>query len=173
MPLEQLTVAEASHHAEYVNRRHELFGDWADLDRDGCDTREEVLQRDLVDELLGGPCKVVSGAFADPYTGIRGPAIGSKLDIDHVVSLSDAWRSGAWSWSRSRRVQFSNDLSNLIATNLTQNRRKGDQGPADWRPPNPEHHCEFARTIVQTKITYQLTVTEADREALARLLSTC
>lgn len=168
--LADLRVGEASHEDTY---RRAVFGDWVDADRDSCDTRDEVLIRDLHYEKVTRPCTVVAGRFTDPYTGVTGEAIPRVLDIDHVVSLGDAWRSGAWSWPREQLRAFTNDQANLVATNRTQNRRKGDKGPGEWVPPNVRHHCKFARTYAAVKGKYRLTVTPADRAALARLLKGC
>jgi hypothetical protein len=151
---------------------------WEDVDRNGCDTRNDVLARDLTAEAMrpGSRCVVLSGTLADPYTGRTidfRKAQASAVQIDHVVALSDAWQTGAQQWNGSRRTAFANDPRNLQATDGATNQRKGDADAASWLPPNTAYRCTYVRRQVQVKAAYGLWVTPAEHDALARVLSTC
>ena len=159
-----------------------LFGQaWADVDRNGCDTRNDVLRRDLTaDEIRPGThgCVLLSGSLHDPYTGtiiafVRGQATSSKVQIDHVVALSDAWQKGAQQWSTQRRTAFANDWLNLLAVDGLTNQRKSDGDAATWLPPNKAFRCSYAARQVAVKARYALWVTGAERGALSRILATC
>lgn len=146
---------------------------WGDLDRDGCNTRHEVLRRDLQPERMSGWCKVRGGRLHDPYLGTRGWVDAADIDIDHVVALADAWRSGAHAWTPREMRLFANDPENLLATSDVENRRKSDRGPGEYEPPTAAGKCTFARTTVRVKVKYGLTVEPGDPEALQRLLAHC
>lgn len=151
-----------------------VFGQpWLDVDGDGCDQRSQVLARDLAGaERKPGRCGVVSGTLTDPYTGKTVNSV-SRIQIDHVVPLAEMWRSGAATWSPDRRTRAANDLGNLIAVEGKVNQAKGDKTPDEWMPPSGTFHCAYARVYVTVKLTYQLTVTPAERAALAEALGTC
>lgn len=161
------------------------FGDsWTD-DNDevwghnGCDTRDDVLRRDLAQVVLRtGGCKVASGTLHDPYTGavvafVRGPATSALVQIDHVVPLSNAWQTGAQQWTARRRQDFANDPLELIATEGYVNEAKGDGDAATWLPPARTFRCAYAAQMVAIKLKWHLWVTSAERDALARLLRPC
>ncbi|MDQ0870247.1 biotin carboxyl carrier protein [Arthrobacter sp. V1I9] len=158
-----------------------LFGQsWADVDRNGCDTRNDMLQRDLtgITYTNSVPCKVQSGTLADPYTGtsisfLRGSATSSKVQIDHVVALSDAWQKGAQQLTTEQRIAFANDPLNLQATDGPTNMQKGDGDAATWLPPNKRFRCEYVARQISVKATYSLWVTQAEHDAMARILSSC
>jgi hypothetical protein len=159
-----------------------LFGQaWADVDHNGCDTRNDVLRRDLTaEEIKPGThgCLVLSGTLRDPYLGVtiaftRGKSTSSKVQIDHVVPLSDAWQKGAQQWSTSRRTAYANDLLNLLAVDGLTNQRKSDGDAATWLPPNKAYRCPYAARQIAVKARYGLWVTGAERDALARILATC
>ena len=145
----------------------------------GCNTREVVLRRDISSiSLLAGSseCTVVGGRLADPYTGERvkiTKANISTIDIDHVVSLSDAWQKGAQQWADTKRIRFANDLRNLLATGQSINAAKGDNDTASWLPPNRSYRCAFVARQVTVKTEYGLAVTEAEKEAMRRVLTRC
>ena len=158
----------------------EQFGQaWADVDHNGCDTRNDVLHRDLTAiQVRPGThdCVVVAGTLADPYTGTTvafTKAEASKVQIDHVVPLAAAWTQGAAAWTTARREQFANDPANLIATESGPNESKGDDTADQWVPPATAFGCTYARVIVTVKQRYALTVTQAELAALGRLLGTC
>jgi hypothetical protein len=156
------------------------FGEgWTDTDHNGCDTRDDVLHRDLTDETFradeGGDCVVTSGVLKDPYTGetIRFTRGHSTVDIDHVVALSDAWQKGARYWSRDKRVRLANDPLNLLAVDAPANRGKGDGDTATWIPPNTAFRCPYVARQVAVKRKYGLWVTSAEKSAMEKVLDTC
>jgi len=156
----------------------ELFGTaWFDADRNGCDTRNDVLRRDLVDRRMKNWCKVLAGTRSpDPYTGrtIRFVIGGrSEIDVDHVVALADAWQKGAATWQPATRVAFANDPLALLAVDAGTNRSKGDGDAATWLPPNRSYRCAYVARQVAVKAKYTLWVTAAERDAMVRVLSTC
>lgn len=165
----------------------DLFGDrWTDdvaveYGRNGCDTRNDVLRRDLVDIVIKpdtNGCAVLSGVLNDPYTGTsvefeRGPGSSAEVQIDHVVALSDAWQTGAQDWDDVTRRNFANDPRNLQATLGWVNQEKGDGDAATWLPPNKPYRCTFVTRIVDIKAAYRLWVTPAERDAIAGVLAGC
>ncbi|MHA7181596.1 GmrSD restriction endonuclease domain-containing protein [Arthrobacter sp. MDB2-24] len=159
----------------------EQFGQaWADVDHNGCDTRNDMLNRDLTDIVHTNsvPCKVQSGVLDDPYTGTviafqRGQATSSDVQIDHVVALSDAWQKGAQQLTFDQRVAFANDPLNLQATDGPTNQQKGDGDAATWLPPDKSYRCEYVARQVSVKATYTLWVTQAEHDAMAGILSDC
>ncbi|MDJ0460457.1 HNH endonuclease family protein [Streptomyces sp. H27-C3] len=161
--------------------REEFGRAWADADDNGCGTRDDILKRDLTGErfkagVRGGDCEVVSGTLTDdPYTGRRVEYVRgrSKVDIDHLVALSDAWQKGAQQWGRSKRVALANDPLNLLAVDSSANRRKSDGDTATWLPGNKEYRCTYVARQVAVKKKYELWVTGAERDAMKRVLSGC
>ncbi|BBX23520.1 hypothetical protein MTER_29310 [Mycolicibacter terrae] len=145
----------------------------------GCDTRNDILRRDLVDiEIKPGTndCVVASGVLNDPYTGTaiafqRGRGSSQAVQIDHVVALSDAWQKGAQQWDEPTRRNFANDPLNLQATSGPINEQKGDGDAATWLPPNKSYRCEYVSRIVEVKSGYGLWVTQAEHDAIARILT--
>jgi len=159
-----------------------LFGQaWADVDRNGCDTRNDILRRDLTNPAVKagtGGCLILSGTLKDPYTGIpiafvRGQATSAEVQIDHVVALSDAWQKGAQQWSSETRRAFANDPLNLLAVDGPSNQRKSDGDAATWLPPDRAYRCAYVGRQIAVKATYRLWVTAAERAAVARVLDTC
>lgn len=149
-------------------------GGWTDPKGAACDTRQQVLERDLTDESTTRYCYIATGTLVDPYSGriITGPT--RDLDIDHVVALADAWRSGANAWTAAEREAFANDLGNLVATDASTNRSKGDQGPDTWSPVSKVGACVYAARYVRVKAEYHLGVTPEQRTAVADMLrDTC
>ena len=164
-----------------------LFGDaWTDDvtvagGHNGCDTRNDILRRDLVAvEIKPGSngCAVLSGTLHDPYTGTtiefqRGQGISSQVQIDHLVALSDAWQKGAQQWDADKRRNFANDPINLQAAIGSINQQKGDGDAATWLPPNKSYRCTYVARIVDVKSVYGLWVTQAEHDAIARILNNC
>ena len=152
---------------------------WSDVDRNGCDTRNDVLARDLTEETVKPgtrDCVVLTGTLADPYTGTiiafrKGE--GSSVDIDHVVSLSDAWQTGASAWDEARRTAFANDPLNLLAVDYSANRQKGDGDAATWLPPDRGYRCTYVARQVAVKSAHGLWVTPAEHDAIAGVLENC
>jgi hypothetical protein len=159
--------------------RDQFGPQWADVDRNGCDTRNDVLARDLTDEAFKPgthDCVVTSGTLADPYTGrtiafVKGD--GSSVDIDHVVALSDAWQTGADRWDEARRTALANDPLNLLAVDYSANRQKGDGDAATWLPPERGYRCAYVARQVAVKAAYGLWVTQAEHDAIAGVLQGC
>ncbi|HET7900668.1 MAG TPA: HNH endonuclease family protein [Candidatus Nanopelagicales bacterium] len=160
--------------------RAQFGGRWPDVDRNGCDTRNDVLRRDLTAIRFRGSsdCVVASGRLLDPYTGdvidfVRGAATSSEVQIDHVVALGDAWQKGAARWTPDKRVRFANDPLNLLAVGGAVNQAKGDGDAATWLPPRTAYRCAYVARQIAVKATYGVSVTAAEREAMARVLSRC
>ncbi|WP_240139804.1 HNH endonuclease family protein [Streptomyces sp. MUM 178J] len=139
-----------------------------------CNTREVVLDRDGTGVEQASNCSAVSGSWYSPYDGATWYAA-SDVDIDHVIPLAEAWRSGASSWSTSARRAFANDLSNpqLIAVTDNVNQSKGDKDPAEWMPPRSSYHCYYARMWVDVKYEWDLSVDPAEKNALQSVLNGC
>ncbi len=158
----------------------EQFGPaWSDVDHNGCDTRNDILRRDLTGIRVRASthgCVVIAGTLADPYTGQRiafMKAEAAKVQIDHVVALSDAWQTGAQQLPPSTRLAFANDPLNLLAVDGPANEAKGDGDAATWLPPRKSFRCAYVSRQVAVKARYHLWVTAAERDAIARVLSGC
>jgi len=150
-----------------------LFPLWITISGE-CNTRETVLNRDGTGLTIDSKCYPTSGTWFSPYDGATWTAA-SDLDIDHVVPLSNAWKSGANTWTTAHRQQFANDLVNpqLIAVTDNVNQAKGDKSPDQWKPPLTSYHCTYARMWVAVKSFYVLSVTAAEKKALGDMLNTC
>jgi len=154
---------------------------WADVDRNGCDTRNDTLRRDLTAEALKPGtrgCVVLSGVLQDPYTAKiinfrRGAATSSAVQIDHVVALSDAWQKGAQGLSPAQRLSFANDPLNLLAVDGPANMQKSDGDAATWLPSNKSYRCLYVARQISVKAKYALWVTRAEHDAMARILGDC
>ena len=160
----------------------DLFGSgWGDPDRNGCDSRNDVLARDLTGETFKPgtrDCVVATGTLADPFSGRsiafrRGQGTSEAVQIDHVVAVSDAWQKGAQAWDDARRVAFYNDPLNLLAVDGPLNMQKGDGDAATWLPPNRAFRCTYVARQIAVKQVYDLWVTAAERDAMTRVLSSC
>lgn len=161
--------------------RDEFGPAWADTDRNGCDTRNDILARDLTDETFKqgtNNCVVMTGVLADKYTGTtitftRGQDTSSDVQIDHVVSLSDAWQKGAQQLNADQRKELANDPLNLMAADGPTNGAKGDKDAATWLPPNKAFRCEYVARQTAVKAKYSLWVTQAEHNAIATTLQGC
>lgn len=153
----------------------EKFPHWATRRDVGasCDVRDVVLRRDG-DSVTGGRCGTERGEWFSIYDD-RTLTLSSQVDIDHVVPLAEAWRSGASTWTEARRAEFANDLvaPQLIAVSAASNRSKGDQDPARWMPPVRRPWCTYARDWVQVKQTYGLAADQAEADKLTEILRGC
>ncbi len=147
--------------------------------RNGCDTRNDLLRSQLQDVQLrsGSKCVVMAGQLNDPYTGQRvsfSKTQASKVQIDHVVPLALAWDLGASAWSQAQRVHYANDEELvLLAVDQRSNEQKGDSGPAEWMPANSTYRCAYDERFVTILARYQLSITAADKAAIARQLHSC
>ena len=146
------------------------FG-WSEPDG-SCDVRDDALVRDGEGVRVDGECSVVSGTWLDPYTGAT-LADSADVDVDHVVPLANAWRSGASEWGAAEREAYANDPAVLLSVDAGANRQKGDKGPEAWRPPNASYHCEYARRWIWIKSGWGMMVNAAEKGALEGMLATC
>ncbi|MFI7340245.1 HNH endonuclease family protein [Streptomyces sp. NPDC050085] len=139
-----------------------------------CNTREVVLKRDGKSVVTDSNCAATSGSWYSEYDGATWTA-SSDVDIDHVVPLSEAWKSGASGWTTAQRQAFANDLTRpqLIAVTDNVNQSKGDQDPAEWMPPRTAYACTYLRMYVQVKHYYDLSVDSAEKSAIQSKLSGC
>jgi hypothetical protein len=154
---------------------------WADVDRNGCDTRNDILKRDLTDEVFKEktkPCVILSGTLIDPFSGetinfVRGVVTSNEVQIDHTVALSNAWQTGAFKLTADQRKAFANDPLNLMAVKGRLNSQKGDGDAATWLPPLKSFRCDYVSRQIAVKIKYKLWFTAPEKEAMIRILKTC
>jgi hypothetical protein len=154
---------------------------WADVDRNGCDTRNDILKRDLTAEVFKEKtreCVVLSGTLIDPFSGetinfVRGNTSSMEVQIDHVVALSNAWQTGAFKLSIKERTAFANDPMNLLAVKGRLNSQKGDGDAATWLPPLKSYRCDYVSRQIAVKIKYRLWFTAPEKEAMVRILKSC
>ncbi len=168
--------------APFTGYSRAAFGKaWNDVDHNGCDTRNDILNRDLT-QVVHKPgthdCVVLTGILSDPYTGRtvdfqRGPDTSPAIQIDHVVALADAWQKGAQQWDSVKRVAFANDPANLIAVSGSANQAKGSGDAATWLPAQTAYRCTYVVTQIEVKATYGLWLTPAEHEAMERVLAGC
>jgi hypothetical protein len=154
------------------------FSHWRDPDRNGCDARNDILKRDLINIVYKEnteDCKVISGLLNDPYSGagIEFMLGKSEVDIDHVVALAHAWQVGAFQWTDVKRLEFANDPTNLLAVSARLNRQKGDADAATWLPPAKSYRCAYVSRQVVVKVKYGLWITSAEKSAIQRVLASC
>lgn len=177
--LDTLATLDVKGRAPKTGYARDEFGQrWKDIDRNGCDQRNDVLARDMTGVDRQGQCKVMSGTLADPFTGqtinfVRGQDTSTAVHIDHVVALSDAWQKGAQQLSPDIRERFANDHLNLLAVDGPANMQKGDGDAATWLPANRGFRCTYVARQVEVKAKYDLWVTAAERDAIARILGGC
>lgn len=182
--LQQLAELEVRPSADERQPHYERtqFGDgWQDLDGDGCNTRNEVLARDLesVDyRPRTNNCVVETGVLQDPYTDTtinfqHGKESSQLVQIDHVVALADAWDAGAWQWSSRQRIEFSNDHLNLLAVDGDANDEKAALTADEWLPTNKDYHCAFVSRQVLVKHKWDLSVTQAEAATMEEVLNNC
>ncbi|WP_375485499.1 HNH endonuclease family protein [uncultured Mycobacterium sp.] len=168
--------------------RRAAFGDAWDDDNDapgghnGCDTRDDILNRDLVDKTYVSikrcPDAVATGTLHDPYTNAtinfqRGARVGASVQIDHIVPLAYAWDMGAYDWPYPQRLRFANDPANLVAVSGQANEDKADSQPALWMPPNTAFWCQYAVQYIAVLRGYALPVDQPSADALRRAAATC
>ena len=155
--------------------KRSLFIHWADLNGDGCDTREEVLKRDSISKPQVDPyrCYVVAGDWASPYDG-KNLSDRGDVDIDHVVALKEAWDSGAWAWSESQRKAYANDMTDrrtLIAVTDRVNMSKSDKDPSNWMPPLRSYWCAYLGDWISVKARWGLSMDQSEFGRISNLLS--
>jgi hypothetical protein len=158
--------------------RNQFGPQWTDVDRNGCDTRNDILKRDLTSIVFREKtrnCVIESGILEDPYSGEkiefqRGEKTSALVQIDHVVALSNAWQTGIFQATTKVRTEFANDPLNLFAVKGSLNSQKGDGDAATWLPPNKPFRCLYVARQIQVKSKYGLWVTKPEKEAMARIL---
>ena len=154
---------------------------WKDVDRNGCDTRNDILNRDLssiIYKVSSKDCVILSGLLIDPFSGeliefLRGVATSSEVQIDHVVALSNAWQTGAFKLTLERRTAFANDPLNLLAVKGRLNSQKGDGDAATWLPPKKSYRCSYVARQVAVKYKYGLWLTAPEKTAILKILQPC
>lgn len=152
---------------------------WQDTDGNRCDQRNDVLRRDLASVTPTLGCQINTGVLHDPYTGrdvtfVRGIATSTAVEIDHVVSLSNAWQTGAQQLTQDQRLAFATDARlNLLAVDGPTNQAKGDGDAATWLPPAKAFRCAYVARQIAVKTTYRLWLTVAERDAMQRVLAAC
>jgi len=154
---------------------------WADVDRNGCDTRNDMLKRDLTEivyKVKTRNCVVTSGILLDRYSGetinfVRGNATSMEVQIDHVIALSNAWQTGAFKLTVLQRTALANDPMNLFAVKGRLNLQKSDGDAATWLPPLKSFRCAYIAQQIAVKAKYSLWVTAPEKEAMLRILATC
>jgi hypothetical protein len=158
----------------------EEFPHWKDPDKNGCDSRNDILKRDLTKIIFKegtNNCKVISGILLDPYSNklidFDISKSSSTIDIDHVVALSNAWQTGAFQLTLEQRTNFANDPLNLLAVDFKLNRQKGDGDAATWLPPYKSYRCTYVARQVAVKAKYKLWVTTPEKTAISNLLTAC
>lgn len=155
--------------------KRSLFIHWADLNGDGCDTREEILKRDSISKPQVDPyrCYVVAGDWVSPYDGAKLSDRGD-VDIDHVVALKEAWDSGAWAWSESQRKAYANDMSDrrtLVAVTDRVNVSKSDKDPSNWMPPLRSYWCTYLGDWISVKARWGLSMDQSEFGRISNLLA--
>lgn len=152
------------------------FKHWVDADKDGCSTRNEVLKAEaVVAPEQGARCKLSGGQWYSPYSNTYVDSPGA-LDIDHLVPLAESWDSGASAWTPAEREAYANDLDedrSLIAVTAATNGSKADQDPAEWMPPYQPYHCQYLTDWIATKLRWQLTIDENERNTLTEATAPC
>jgi Protein of unknown function (DUF1524) len=184
-PLTGIAVAPLHHRSDY---RRAFFGEpWTDdndgpLGHQGCDTRDDILNRDLTDKTYVSvkrcPDAVAAGTLYDPYTGKtiafqRGPQSSAAVQIDHLVPLALAWDEGAYNWTDEERVRFANDPAELLAVDGQANQDKGDSPPGRWMPPNKGFACQYAIKFVAVLREYSLPIDPGSVPVVQQATATC
>lgn len=169
--LTKLNALTVQNEGSMTGYSRDLFPHWSSQGS-GCNTRHIVLKRDadsVVDE-----CPVTTGSWYSYYDGLTFTSA-SDIDIDHVVPLAEAWRSGASSWTTTKRQSFANDLNGpqLIAVSASSNRSKGDQDPSKWQPPRTGARCAYAKMWVETKSRWGLSLQSSEKSALTTAINAC
>ena len=179
-PIKAIETLAVKGRAPKTGYSRSAFGSaWADIDRNGCDTRNDILKRDLTQITFRAKtrdCVVESGVLLDPFSGEninfqRGEKTSALVQIDHVVALSNAWQTGIFKSDLATRKNFANDPLNLLAVKGSLNSQKGDGDAATWLPPNKQFRCDYVSRQVEVKVKYGLWLTRAEKYAILRILT--
>ncbi|MFC4563016.1 HNH endonuclease family protein [Nocardiopsis mangrovi] len=176
LPLTEAVAALPAVTEDRTGYQRDAFRHWVDADRDGCNTRNEVLiEEAVVAPVVDARCQLQGGEWYSYYDGVT-HTVARGLDIDHVVPLAEAWDSGASAWDDDRRRDYANDLGDqrsLVAVTASVNRSKADQDPADWLPPSSEVHCRYIGEWVAVKLRWGLAADPAEQDALTAVAAAC
>ena len=172
--LEKIEVKGRAPKTDYS--REKFYGGWPSVD--GCSLRQRIIKREFGDSAVLDECNVVAGEYDEPYTGehlvfYRREEISKGIQIDHVVALSDAWQKGAQNLTEDERYQIATDALNLLAVDASANSKKSDGDAATWLPPNKRFRCQYVARQVSVKYKYHLWVTEAEKNAISKVLENC
>jgi hypothetical protein len=174
--LEDLRVSEPGSMSGYSREKFEHWSDAQEFGWDApdgsCDVRDAALIRDGENVVVGDGCKIESGTWVDPYTTTT-YTDPQDIDIDHVVPLANAWRSGASAWNDDEREAYANAPDVLLSVEDDANQQKGDKGPEVWKPPNKAIWCDYATRWIAIKYDYNLSVNPQEKDALTEMLDTC
>ena len=156
--------------------REEFYSGWPTVE--GCSLRQRIIRREFGDTAVLDGCNVIAGEYDEPYTGEHlvfheRTEISNGIQIDHVVALSDAWQKGAQYMEREKRYEIATDPLNLLAVDASANKKKSDGDAATWLPANKKFRCQYVARQVSVKYKYSLWVTEAEKEAISKVLTNC
>lgn len=159
--------------------REEFYNGWPTVD--GCNLRQRILKRELGDSAVldvEDGCTVLSGKYDEPYTGAhlvfyQKSDLSNGVQIDHIVALSDAWQKGAQYKDTETRYAIATDPLNLIAVDASTNQKKSDGDAATWLPPNKAFRCQYVARQISVKYKYDLWVTQAEHDAMSKVLDAC
>lgn len=178
--LSTLDVKSAGSMTGYSPREKSFGPAWQDVDLNGCDTRNDILARDLRQIVFkaGSDCIVAKGTLHDRYSGttinfVQGQGTSLAVQVDHVVALAAAWRTGAKLWTADRRLFYANDSLVLLAVDGPTNNAKSDKDAASWLPPNIPYRCRFVARQIAIKAKYALWVTQPERMKMTDVLGDC
>ncbi len=174
--LEKLAVKGRAPKTGY--ERTEFYKTWPEVE--GCSLRQRIIRREMggTAVLADDECTVIKGEFNEPYTGehlafTQKSDFSKGIQIDHVVALSDAWQKGAQNISSEERYNLATDVLNLLAVDASANQQKSDGDAATWLPANKSFRCQYVARQVAVKYKYNLWVTQAEHDAIVRVLQVC
>lgn len=178
--LMKLVVKERDYNIPRYNRAY--FGKpWEDVDKNKCDTRNDILKRDLTQityKYSNNNCIVKTGILKDPYSNetinfTQGYNTSLEVQIDHVIPLAQSWREGAYKWSDEKRVEFANDPDNLLAVKGSLNSSKSDKEITSWQPPYKNYLCTYVEKQIKIKIKYNLETDKKEFATFKNIIKTC
>ena len=172
--LEKLEVKGRAPKTDYS--REQFYSGWPNID--GCSLRQRIIKREFGESAVLEECNVIAGEYDEPYTGehlkySNRDEISNGIQIDHVVALSDAWQKGAQNLSSDERYAVATDPLNLLAVDAAANKKKSDGDAATWLPSNKKFRCQYVARQVSVKYKYKLWVTDAEKNAIFKVLENC
>lgn len=152
------------------------FGSWRDDDGDSCTTRDDIMISQAIESVSrNNPCEIISGRWLSPYDAATVTDV-AEIRVDHVVSLFEAWKSGAWDWTDDQRNDYLNDIGSagaILAVSVQSEDEKADRDPSDWMPSSKAFHCRYLQTWVDMKTEWKLSVDAGERESIAAAALDC